>query len=164
MTRNQQIGIYGGLVAVPLSYFMLSYVNRRVRFNKLAGEIAGAEGGTSLPDIAQDDAFDPQYWKGATIPITNYYILSPNEIIKYREQLYHSMHGGTGWGTDEDEMLGVFRSLRDKVALSQVADSYQMRYGYDLYSDIMGELESDDIYTKTQIGTIVDNKLGYTPY
>ena len=164
MTRNQQIGIYGGLVAVPMSYFIISYLNRTIRFNKLAGEIAGVVGGTSLPDVAQDNAFDPEYWKGHTIPVSNYYIMSQNDIIRHRDQLYDAMHGGTGWGTNEDKIVGVFRSLRDKVAISQVADSYQIRYGDDLYADIMSELGDGDAEVKAQIGAIVESKLGYTPY
>ena len=46
------------------------------------------------------------------------------------------------WGDSEKEVLSVFRSINDKVQLSQVAEAYQAEVGVSLLDDLLDRLEN----------------------
>ncbi len=54
-------------------------------------------------------------------------------------------------GTNESEIFGVFRSLTDKIQVSQLADKYADIYQRDLASDLSGELNKNELYDLNQI-------------
>ena len=118
------------------------------------------------PETAQ--AFDVDYHKGATIPVGNY-LKSPNhQVMRWRDDIYeagHENNAGTGWGTDEVKIEGAFRSMPDKVAVSQVADSYYKRYSMDLYADLLDELDGNgDDKVMARINARVNAMPNYTTY
>ena len=167
MTRKQKIALYGGLIAVPLSIFAFSYFIKRIRYLKLVKMIDPLSGGKDLKDIPDDPdvnkAFDIYYHQGGTIPHRNYWKSPNNKVMQWRDTIYNAGHSGTGWGTNDTEIEGAFRAMPDKVAVSQVADSYQRRYEMDLYADLLSELEDSPQVSKrlfTQVKALPD----YTTY
>ena len=144
MTRKTKIALWGGLIAVPISVFTISYFNRRVRYKKLVELIEPLSGGKDLKDAADDPdvqkAFDSYYHQGGTIPHKNYWKSPNNKVMSWRDSIYNAGHGGTGWGTNDTAIEGAFRAMPDKVAVSQVTDSYQRRYNLDLQADLISEL------------------------
>lgn len=170
MNRKTKIALFGGLIAVPLAVFTISYFNRRIRYSKLSKLIGVTPSGTGTLDDLMDNpttaqAFDVDYHKGATIPVRNYYKASQTDVIKWRDNIYQAGHGGTGIGTDEVKIEGVFRSMPDKVAVSQVAESYYNRYSMDLYADLISELSDyGDDKVMARINARVNQMPNYTTY
>lgn len=167
MTRKNKIALYGGLLGVSFSYLLISYFGRRIRYNKISKMIDTIPGGNYITDIQDSpelaQAFNIQYHQGATIPVGNYYKSPNNKVMKWRDDIYEAGHGGTGWGTDDTKIEGAFRSMPDKVSVSQVADSYYSRYGIDLYADILSELE-DSPKVSARIVDRVGQLPNYTTY
>ena len=167
MNRKNKIALYGGLLGVSLTYLGVAYFGRRVRYGKLSEMITALPGGSNIvdlldsPELAQ--AFNIQYHLGDTIPVGNYYKSPNNKVMKWRDDIYQAGHGGTGFGTDDSKIEGAFRSMPDKVAVSQVADSYYSRYAIDLYADILDEL-SDSPKVSARIVDRVAQLPDYTTY
>ena len=46
MNRKTKIALFGGLIAVPLAVFTISYFNRRIRYSKLSKLIGATPSGT----------------------------------------------------------------------------------------------------------------------
>tara|TARA_R110002012_G_scaffold284527_1_gene475325 strand:- start:83 stop:601 length:519 start_codon:yes stop_codon:yes gene_type:complete len=172
MTRKTKIALFGGLFAVPMTVYIISYINKRIRYNKLAAKIGDVQGGGSVQDLMDNpetaQAFDVDYHKGATIPVGNYLKSPNNQVMIWRDDIYeagHEHNAGTGWGTDEVKIEGAFRSMPDKVAVSQVADSYYKRYSMDLYADLLDELDGDgDDKVMARINARVNAMPNYTTY
>jgi len=154
MNRKAKIALFGGLIAVPISVFTITYFNKKIRYNKLFNMLSDVKGGGDLPGLMDNpetaQAFDIYYHQGATIPVTNYWKSPNNKVMKWRDDIYIAGHGKyVSWGTTEEQIEGAFRAMPDKVAVSQVADSYQRRYGLDLYADLLNELEdSEDVMAR----------------
>jgi hypothetical protein len=63
----------------------------------------------------------------------------------YAERLYDAMEGGwTGWGTDENEIAGVFNDLGSTGNVSIVSEAYQDMYGGSLINVLTSELNDKD--------------------
>jgi hypothetical protein len=81
-----------------------------------------------------------------TNPDYPYIKLKDEFVTKYRKELYDAMEAkklsnlGTGLGTDEEAVISTIKRLRDKVALSQVSESYKNAYGRNLLSVLIDEL------------------------
>ena len=85
--------------------------------------------------------------------------------MRWRDDIYEAGHGGTGIGTDEVKIEGVFRSIPDKVAVSQVSESYYNRYSMDLYADLLSELSGyGDDKVMARINARVNQMPNYTTY
>jgi hypothetical protein len=169
MTRKTKIALFGGLFAIPMTVYIVSYINKRIRYNKLFAKIGEVQGGGSVQDLMDNpetaQAFDVDYHKGATIPVGNYLKSPNNQVMRWRDDIYNASHGGTGWGTNETKIEGAFRSMPDKVAVSQVADSYYKRYSLDLYADLIDELDGDgDDKVVARISSRVSSMPNYSTY
>tara|TARA_R110000803_G_scaffold88904_2_gene155938 strand:+ start:494 stop:1003 length:510 start_codon:yes stop_codon:yes gene_type:complete len=169
MNRKGKIALFGGLVAIPITIYTISYFNRRIRYSKLSKIIGDFTGGGTIlelidnPETAQ--AFNVDYHKGGTIAVGNYLKSSTNEVMRWRDDIYNASHGGTGIGTNETKIEGAFRSMPDKVSVSQVADSYYKRYSLDLYADIINELDGyGDDKVVARISSRVNSMPNYTTY
>ena len=79
-------------------------------------------------------------------------------ITQYRKAIYDAGQGRAG--TDEEAIKNVFKSLNDKVAIAQVAQSYLTNYKTDLLSALYDEMDekSSDI---ADIFNIIQNKPNY---
>jgi hypothetical protein len=90
-------------------------------------------------------------------PNLAYIKLKDEFVTKYRKELYDAMEAGklsnlyTGFGTDEEKVVSIIKSLKDKVALAQVAESYKNAYNKNLLDVLVSELginsnEIEEIY------------------
>lgn len=71
--------------------------------------------------------------------------LNDAAVTKYRTQLYDSTLGGLfGWGTDENGIKSVFTKMRDKVAIAQLAKSFQDHYKKNLLVVLQDRLNPDE--------------------
>jgi len=71
--------------------------------------------------------------------------ISSVEASNYANILYSAMKGGTGWGTDEAAIYGVFSSLGSKGNISKVAEAYNIKYTADLLNQLEEEMDAEDL-------------------
>lgn len=83
--------------------------------------------------------------------------LTETQANHYANELYQSMKGGTWWnlgtglGTDENKLYGVFRNVGSKAGVSQVSEKYYNTRQSDLLSDMKDELSPDYLSRVAQI-------------
>lgn len=87
-------------------------------------------------------------------------LLNDTAITKYRKSLYDNTLGGVfGWGTDESGIKSTFSKLRDKVAIAQVAKSFQDNYKKNLGTILQERLNEDE---NKELNDIVSVKPSFT--
>lgn len=87
-------------------------------------------------------------------------LLNDSAITKYRKELYDFTIGGLfGWGTDESGIKSVFNKLRDKVAIAQVAKSFQDNYKKNLGVVLQERLNEDE---NKELNDIISVKPAFT--
>lgn len=99
-------------------------------------------------------------------PTLDFLMLNPTYVTKYRTELYNAMEKGnwqdffTGYGTIEEVVKDVFKKLNDKVAIAQVAQSYQDNYKKNLLSVMEEEMDVDSDDMK-EINDNISTKLPF---
>ena len=79
--------------------------------------------------------------------------LKDTYVTDARKELYNAIKRVVGWGddsgfgTNEEAIKAVFRSLKDKIQIAQVAQSYRNNYSENLLEALKGEMDvkSDDM-------------------
>lgn len=83
--------------------------------------------------------------------------LTETQATYYADELYDGMKGakwwnvGTGWGTDEEKLFGVFRNVGSKAGVSQISEKYWNTRQADLLAELQGELSTDEMGKISQI-------------
>lgn len=169
---NVLIGV--GLTAATIASIVL--IRRRTFGAKLAQYIsAKLEGRTNLYGNIKDyeDVFNGKSYIDNVKSIVNqkhknfdFIALKDESVSKYRAELYDAMEAGhfndlgTGLGTDSEKVKAVIRKLNDKVALAQVAQSYQDKYKRNLLDVMIDEMDENGEDMK-EINDIVSTKLPF---
>jgi len=75
-------------------------------------------------------------------------LLSPEAAKSYARQV----HGvWSFWGDDEQQLYGIFRKLKDKAQISQLAASYQELFGVNLIDKLSSRLNQKELSTLLSI-------------
>lgn len=146
--RTVMIGV--GLTAATAATVIL--IRRKTFGKKLSAYISSKlEGRTNLYGNIKDfeDVFSGKSYLEKVeskvkqeYPTLAFIKLKDEFVTKYRTDLYKAMEGGvTGWGTEEESVKGVFKNLKDKVAVAQVAESYKKAYGRNLLDVLQDEMD-----------------------
>ncbi len=85
-------------------------------------------------------------------------ILSSDEALKKAQSIHSSFAHWLRGGDDEDRIYGVFRSLDDKVQVSQVAQAYYRKYHVNLIDKL------EDKLTEEEINIILEIVKNLNPY
>lgn len=145
------------LVASSVGYYIYAKIRNKREINEIHAALDGKVGAYgSIEDFA--DVFSGETYvneKKAQHP--NLILLKGEYITAYRKALNNAI---SGFGTDEDAIKGVFRKLKDRVQIAQVADSYQRNYKENLLDALMGDMDPDDQEMK-DLKDIMINKLAY---
>ena len=143
---SKKIWIIGG-VTVGAGLLGLYLFNRNeMKKNTLAAKLTRAVSEHIEPataGILSEHAFDIhlkakvlEKVKGKII------VLKPDAALKYAQDI----HGAWGWFNDDENVVyGVFRKLRDKVQVSQVANAYQTTYKENLIDVLYDKLAETEI-------------------
>lgn len=96
---------------------------------------------TAVSDINKAPFFKPTYYKSFPSNV----LLSEKEALDYANKLGHAM--GKWWWQPDDEaaIYNVFRSLDNKVQVSQVAEAYSNMWNVDLVGYLIERLDSSEI-------------------
>ena len=135
-----------------LTYTSIRNKKERDQIYKILDTDAGSYGGIEdFSNVFEGDA----YINGIKLKYPTVILLKPDYITEARKELYDAI--STLGGTDEEAIKSVFRSLKDKIQIAQVAQSYRNNYGENLLDALKGEMDvkSDDM---KELATIIKNK------
>lgn len=162
--RNVAIILGTTLVVGGVSYLLYrKYRNKRlmIAVNYVLENREAANG--DIRDFGDVWAGDAYITKTTELAKKNGYpiiLLNDSAITKYRKELYDFTLGGLfGWGTDENGIKSVFNKLRDKVAIAQVAKSFQDNYKQNLGVVLQSRLNEDE---NKELNDIVSVKPAFT--
>lgn len=92
------------------------------------------------------------FWNGSWYKTNGGATLSDQDASMFAQKLIKAMGSTSGWynpyswGTDEEVIYGVFRSLGSKGNISKVVEAYAIKSNFrDLYTDLESELDNEDL-------------------
>lgn len=135
-----------------LTYTSIRNKRERNEIYKILDTDEGSYGGIDdYSKVFEGDA----YINGIKLKYPTIIKLKDDYITEARKELYDSI--STFSGTDEEAIKAVFRALKDKIQIAQVAQSYRNNYKENLLDALKGEMDvkSDDM---KELATIIKNK------
>ena len=97
-------------------------------------------------DLAVEQAFDPNYLDTLRRHVkTTIITLKKEAALDYARQLHKAWKPWYQGGDDEDLAYSVFRRLKDKVQLSQLAAAYAQAYEHSLIETLKRQLSKKEI-------------------
>ncbi|WP_299213726.1 hypothetical protein [uncultured Dokdonia sp.] len=133
-----------GIIVITIGFVSVRAKKRDTRYAQfleaISGVLANIEGGL---DASQ--AFDLQYKNRVLQSVSQTVItLKTQTAIGYASQIYSALNP---WylNDDEEKIYGVFRSLKDKVQVSQLVFAYQEEYGSNLIDVLKDRLSTSEI-------------------
>lgn len=160
MNRNM-LKIAGGVAGVGLGLSVYMTWNKK-RKDKLASQILRELSKLIKPatsGLLSESAFDIHY-KDEVLKKVNGRVLTirADTASKYAEQIHSAWAAWWRGGDDESKVYAVFRKLRDKVQVSQVAKAYQASFKINLIDKLYERLDEKEI---RKVLTIVKKLPGY---
>lgn len=153
--RNQQLVMKIALPVVGLILAGSIYGNvRRKRKDNIASELLREVTRIIKPatsGILSEDAFDIHYVDQVLSKVRATVLKLKTSVASKLAKRIHSAWGA--WyqgGDDEDKVYGVFRELKDKVQVSQVAKAYQQLYKKNLIDKL------NERFTKSEVKKVLD--------
>jgi len=136
--RNILIVASSILVASGVGYIAYTKIRNKGEINKIHAALDGASGSYgSIEDFANVFAGNT-YVNDMKTKYKNLIMLKDDYVTALRLSLYKAIQY---WGTDEAKIKDVFNKLKDRVAIAQVAASYQKYYGENLLDALKGEMD-----------------------
>ena len=115
---------------------LLYGIMQKKRQNKTAAEILRKLSQELKPltaGLLSEQAFDIQFAEGILKKVSAKVLtLKKSTTTRLAERIHSSWGAWYQGGDDETKIYGVFRELKDKVQVSQVAKAYQSLYGENL--------------------------------
>jgi len=132
---------------------------RHRKQNQLAGQLLRNIEQLLRPQSAgllAEDAFDIYYVDNLRGSVSGSLILLQTAAAhRFASDIYSSF---SFWNDDEQRIFSVFRSLKDKAQVSQVAAAYQSKYHANLIDVLSDQLNESEV---TTILTIIRNLPNY---
>jgi len=72
-------------------------------------------------------------------------VLKTSTASRFADQIHNAWGAWYEGGDDEEKVYGVFRKMKDKVQVSQVAKAYQETYSNNLIDTLKDRFEKDEI-------------------
>lgn len=141
-----------GLILIGTTYITL----RTKKRNKLASSLLSELSKSLNPDskgLERSAALDVKYADKVLNSVSErIVVLKGSTATRYANEIYKGFRPWYLGGDDEELIYGVFRNLKDKVQVSQVAKAYQRDYKVSLRDQLRDRFDSDEI--KTVLGII----------
>ena len=101
---------------------------------------------TTANNLDAENAFNIYYLTKVLQNVNGQVIaMSESSATSYAKQINKAWGAWYEGGDDEDAVYAVFRKLKDKVQVSQVAKAYQSTYSKNLIDTIKDRLSEDEI-------------------
>lgn len=145
METKTKLQITGGVCVLLLAGSIALNVRQKRRdrdsalfFSELERNISPGTVG-----LIESKAFDMYYWQNLGKTLKKSYFL-----LKAKDAQDAAKTIDSAWGyvdDDEDKIYGVFRALKDHVAVSQVSYQYYQKKKINLIDDLRARLSKDEV-------------------
>ena len=149
MMDKKNLLITGGVITAAGCIVSIYFGQRRKKRDKLAAELIKEitkQLKPSTSGLLSENAFDVNY-KDEVVRSTGRQILTlKNEVANdYANQINSAWRSWWSGGDDEKKVYGVFRKLRDKVQVSQIASAYLRNFGVNLIDKLNDRLDEKEV-------------------
>jgi hypothetical protein len=142
--KKSVLKVLGVLAGVGLCGSLYVILEHR-RKDKLAATLLEELSKLFNPDtagLAGEEAFDIHYADEVVKKVNNVLIMKADAAQRLAKEIYSAW----SWANDnEDRIYNVFRSLKDKVQVSQVARAYKDAYKVNLIEVFRSKLSDNEI-------------------
>ncbi|WP_339625482.1 hypothetical protein [uncultured Winogradskyella sp.] len=139
------IGASVGTLLIGSTFLSMRKRSRDMRTSKLLSAIQ-AQIQPISSGLTSQNAFDIHYLNKVLQTVNReVLVLKTSTASRYADQIYKSWGSWYEGGDDEEKVYGVFRKMKDKVQVSQVAKAYQETYSKNLIDTLKDRFEKDEI-------------------
>lgn len=139
------LGVSVGTLLIGSTALTIRKRNRDERTGKLLSAIKAQIQPISNGLMAQN-AFDIHYLNKVLQAVSNeVLVLKISTASKYADQIHKAWGSWYQGGDDEEKVYGVFRKMKDKVQVSQVAKAYQDTYSKNLIDTLKDRFDKEEI-------------------
>ncbi len=139
------IGASVGTLLIGTTLFSVRKRSRDLRTSKLLSAIKAQIQPISNGLMSQN-AFDIHYLNKVLQAVNReVLVLKTSTASRYADQIHKAWGSWYQGGDDEEKVYGVFRKMKDKVQVSQVAKVYQETYSKNLIDTLKNRFEKDEI-------------------
>ena len=139
------VGSGVGLLLVGSTYFSL----RKRKRDKIASALfktIQTKMNPATNGLRSENAFDIHYLSKVLQNVNKeVLVLKTSTASKYADQINKAWGAWYQGGDDENKVYGVFRKLKDKVQVSQVAKSYQDNHSKNLIDTLKDRFDTTEI-------------------
>ena len=151
--RGQGLKIAGGIVGLLLAGSIYGHVRRRKK-DKVASELLREVSKIVKPTtegLLSENAFDIHFVDEVLKKVKGKVLtLNKSAANKFAERIHAAWGAWYEGGDDETKVYAVFRELKDKVQVSQVAKAYQDAYAENLIDKL------NDRFSDSEVKTVLD--------
>jgi len=139
------LGVSVGTLLIGSTALTIRKRNRDERTGKLLSAIK-AQIQPITNGLIAENAFDIHYLNKVLQAVNNkVLVLKISTASKYADQIHKAWGSWYQGGDDEEKVYGVFRKMKDKVQVSQVAKAYQDTYSKNLIDTLKDRFGKDEI-------------------
>lgn len=139
------LGVSVGTLLIGSTALTIRKRNRDERTGKLLSAIK-AQIQPIANGLIAENAFDIHYLSKVLQAVSNeVLVLKTSTASKYADQIHKAWGSWYQGGDDEEKVYGVFRKMKDKVQVSQVAKAYQDTYSNNLIDTLKDRFDKDEI-------------------
>ena len=146
--KNQRLNMMAVIVGLAVVGTAYKHMQRRRR-DKIASELLREISRIIKPateGLISENAFDIYYAEEVLKKINAQVLVLKKEVaIRWAKEIHAAWGAWYEGGDDENKVYGVFRSLKDKVQVSQVARAYQELYGENLVDKLYDKFDESEI-------------------
>ncbi|MCH3884531.1 hypothetical protein [Tenacibaculum aquimarinum] len=139
------IGASVGTLFIGTTFLSLRKRNRDIRTSKLMTAIQ-AQIQPITSGLNSQNAFDIHFLNKVLQSVNReVLVLKTSTASRYADQIHKAWGSWYQGGDDEEQVYGVFRQLKDKVQVSQVAKAYQETYSKNLIDTLKDRFDKQEI-------------------
>tara|TARA_R110000796_G_scaffold43619_7_gene107116 strand:- start:321 stop:809 length:489 start_codon:yes stop_codon:yes gene_type:complete len=139
------IGASVGTLLIGMTLFSVRKRSRDLRTSKLLSAIKAQIEPISNGLMSQN-AFDIHYLNKVLQAVNReVLVLKTSTASRYADQIHKSWGSWYQGGDDEEKVYGIFREMKDKIQVSQVAKAYQKTYSKNLIDTLKDRFDKEEI-------------------
>ena len=139
------IGASVGTLFIGTTFFSMRKRNRDLRTSKLLTAIQ-AQIQPISSGLTSQNAFDIHFLNKVLQTVNReVLVLKTSTASRYADQIHKAWGSWYQSGDDEEQVYGIFRKMKDKVQVSQVAKAYQETYSKNLIDTLKNRFDKEEI-------------------
>lgn len=154
MKKTLTLQISAGVITTSLLFtgYILLRNKKREGIAKKLLKVLSPKLNTTTKKLSSEKALDVNYANKVlnTIPF-RIVLLKKSSAIDYAREIHKAFRAWYQGGDDESSIYAVFRSLKDKIQVSQVAKAYQNEFNQNLQHQLQEHFDKSEIKTVLSI-------------